>query len=188
MITSLESIKKTLNTNYFVFNLEKDAGKLEDNKILEFSELMLKSFSFINGLGWGETNLTKECTYLYVFKGMRFAERVAMSGKAGSCPIISYCATSKEQIKLYSNVQINTLENKDQIEILRIRNDEGVSHGMNISEAKIINKQEIIPNIFISWGDKKVNEKKFKDKNIKIIKEYMHLVNNFLEIKYKERS
>ncbi len=188
MITSLDTIKQTLNTNYFVYNLENNSNKILDHKILEYSENLLKKFSFINGLGWGETNLTQKCTYLYVVKGMNFAQKVAMSGKAGSCPIISYCATSKKQIKLYSDVVLNPVdsENSNYISILKIRNDEGVSHGLNVSKETIIQKQEIIPNIFISWGDKKVNELKFKNKNIAIIKEYIELVNDYLELKYNK--
>ena len=182
MITSLDTIKKTLNSNYHVI-FPSNTKEMHDHYIQELSEKILKEFPFINGLGWGETNLTKQCTYLYVFKGEKFSKRVAMAGKAGNCPIISTCATSKIQLKYYGDFKCKSFS-KENLEILKIRNEEGVSHGINASNSIIVDKQEIISNIFVSWGDKKVNEKKFFSKNKNTFNNYLELVSKFLEKKY----
>ncbi len=190
MITSLETIKKTLNINYNVFDLENNIREINNNGLIEFTREFQKKNSFINGIGWGEANITQNDISLYVVNGMNFARRIAMAGKAQYCPIISYCATTHKQIKMYSDIILDptSSENKNYLETLKIRNDEGMSHGMNINCQKIIKNQEIMINIFISWGDKKINEKKFFDKNYHQIKKFLNLSVDFIKNKYKGKE
>ncbi|KAB8030688.1 hypothetical protein [Fluviispira multicolorata] len=183
MITTIENSKYLLCYKYKLVDINKYADEILNDYMNKFN---MKN-QFINGLGCGEMNLKKMESNLLVHRGLRFSERVALAGKSQYCPIISNCSTSEKEIKYYSDILLDPSSDdyEKNIDIMRIRHEEGVSKGLNISRQKIIKDEVNIINVFLSWEEKKVSEKNFLKNNLSDIKLFLDLSVCFFENKAK---